>query len=546
MTDLPIASPPPAAATATWPTANTSPRAAPARNGTLQPNARPFQDALALELGLAMDGAFPPGPCVPAAAAKADSGLEPGEDTAQAAIAADAPAGLALAGMPPLPPTLASRSLPAVFAPAPLSPAFAPMETKGPGLAPDPLEDPLAATSAALKPELDLPMAATAANFAVPGKFAPSAEGGIRREIAFDTGLLEQHKASPEPSAAIHTGGAAALEVAHAPVAALDARVEARGWDQGLGDKLAWMASQRQQTAQLPLNPPAPGAPKIPLALDHEQPTAQFVFAHAAVREAIEPGMPRLREILADSGISRGNAGVSAVALPGAFPPSGAGKIAQTSAAQMSELQAPIAAVAAEFALRGQVLPSAEGETGREVAFDNSLLDLHSAAPAPAPAPEIHTGGAAAVEIAPAPVAALEARLGERGWDQGLGDKLVWMASHRQQVAELHLNPPDLGPLKITLTLNHDQASAQFVSAHAAVREAIETALPRLREMLADSGITLGNAGVSTDAFREQAQPQREPRPYPAAPAAAAAHPGAITPGARLTVRSHGLVDTFA
>ncbi len=217
-------------------------------------------------------------------------------------------------------------------------------------------------------------------------------------------------------------------------------------------------------------------------------------------------------------------------------------RLAKESAAANAESQLPAAPAAADFAVPGKLPPSAEGEVRREVAFDTSLLDQHKAAPSAA----IHTAGAAPAQVTQAPVAALEARVGERGWDQNLGDKLVWMAGQKQQVAELHLNPPDLGPLKITLTLNNDQASAQFVSAHAAVREAIEMAMPRLREMLADSGITLGNASVSTDAFREQAQPQHEPRAYPAPAAAAAADSGAVTRGERLLRRSHGLVDTFA
>jgi flagellar hook-length control protein FliK len=207
---------------------------------------------------------------------------------------------------------------------------------------------------------------------------------------------------------------------------------------------------------------------------------------------------------------------------------------------------AAAAAAAADFAARGNFPLSSEGELRRETAFDASLPQRGQAAPAQLAA--IHPGSIAMAPAqgAQAPVAALETRVGERGWDQGLGDRLIWMAGHKRQVAELHLNPPDLGPLKITLTLNDDQASAQFVSAHAAVREAIESAMPRLREMLADSGITLGNASVSTDAFREQAQPQREPRAYPGANAAAAADPGGVTRGERALRQSRGLVDTFA
>lgn len=222
---------------------------------------------------------------------------------------------------------------------------------------------------------------------------------------------------------------------------------------------------------------------------------------------------------------------------------------AKASAATQTDPVLPIASAAADTA--------APGSIRREVAFAGDLPDQHKATQAAA----IHAGDAAPAQVAlapnvapaqimpasnAAPLAALGARVGDRGWDQDLGDKLVWMAGERHQVAELHLNPPELGPLKITLTLSHDQASAQFISAHAQVREAIETAMPRLREMLAGSGITLGNTNVSTGAFGGQAQPQHEPRTYQVPPAAAAVESGGITRGERLLQRSLGLVDTFA
>lgn len=97
-------------------------------------------------------------------------------------------------------------------------------------------------------------------------------------------------------------------------------------------------------------------------------------------------------------------------------------------------------------------------------------------------------------------------RVGSAEWGGAVGEKVLWMAGQSRQVAELHLNPPNLGPLEIRLTINSDQASAMFVSHHAAVREAIEAALPRLREMLADSGITLGNTTVGSESFNQQQQ----------------------------------------
>jgi len=98
------------------------------------------------------------------------------------------------------------------------------------------------------------------------------------------------------------------------------------------------------------------------------------------------------------------------------------------------------------------------------------------------------------------------ARVGSAEWGGAVGERVLWMASQNNQVAELHLNPPSLGPLEVRLTINNDQATALFVSHHSAVREAIEAAMPRLREMLADTGIMLGNASVSAESFAQQQQ----------------------------------------
>jgi flagellar hook-length control protein FliK len=95
-------------------------------------------------------------------------------------------------------------------------------------------------------------------------------------------------------------------------------------------------------------------------------------------------------------------------------------------------------------------------------------------------------------------------RLGDASWDNALGQKVLWMVSQQQQVAELTLNPPDLGPLQVVLSISNDEASATFVSQHADVRQALEAALPRLKEMMAESGITLNSATVGQEGARQQ------------------------------------------
>ena len=94
--------------------------------------------------------------------------------------------------------------------------------------------------------------------------------------------------------------------------------------------------------------------------------------------------------------------------------------------------------------------------------------------------------------------------VGSDGWGAALGKQVVWLGNSGNQTAELHLNPPDLGPLKVTLTINDNQAQAMFVSAHQSVRSAVEAALPQLRNSLADNGISLGNTSVSADTQQQQ------------------------------------------
>lgn len=98
----------------------------------------------------------------------------------------------------------------------------------------------------------------------------------------------------------------------------------------------------------------------------------------------------------------------------------------------------------------------------------------------------------------------LAPRVGSAAWDNALGQRVVWMAGAHEQTASLTLNPPDLGPLQVVLSVTNNQADAMFVAAQPEVRQALEAALPRLRDMLGDAGITLREATVSADSRESQ------------------------------------------
>jgi len=87
--------------------------------------------------------------------------------------------------------------------------------------------------------------------------------------------------------------------------------------------------------------------------------------------------------------------------------------------------------------------------------------------------------------------------VGGKGWGENLGERIQWMVRQEIQGAEVKLNPRGLGPIEIRVTLQNDQANVSFVAHHAATREAIDAALPRLREMFNDSNMNLVNVDVS-------------------------------------------------
>lgn len=189
------------------------------------------------------------------------------------------------------------------------------------------------------------------------------------------------------------------------------------------------------------------------------------------------------------------------------LPPAG-----QELASLLASNQAPgrpadtVAALAAgrpEEAVR-EVVPIRAGEPAGPA---NGGTSTQAGASSSAPArPE------AAASPASLPTTPDVLNLNQKNWERTLGHQLNWMVNNRLQEAEIKVNPPDLGPLEVRVSLHHNQTNVTFFSHEAAVREALESALPRLREMLDGQGITLNQAQVSDQSLaRQQAGAGEQP-----------------------------------
>jgi flagellar hook-length control protein FliK len=133
----------------------------------------------------------------------------------------------------------------------------------------------------------------------------------------------------------------------------------------------------------------------------------------------------------------------------------------------------------------------------------------------------------------------VHAPVGTPAWADEIGARVVMMTESGNHTASLKLSPEHLGPLEINITVHDDKASVWFGAAHADTRAAIETALPRLREMFASQGLSLADAGVFREPPREQ--PVVKNSTTSAGQGDATEEVAAISSRARL-----GLVDAYA
>jgi flagellar hook-length control protein FliK len=132
-------------------------------------------------------------------------------------------------------------------------------------------------------------------------------------------------------------------------------------------------------------------------------------------------------------------------------------------------------------------------------------------------------------------------------FEQALGDRLVWLVQEGRQDARMKLHPAELGSIDIRLSLDGDATRISLASPHAAVRDALEQAVPRLRELLGNAGLDLGQVDVGTGDARSHGD---FGRPTSAASNgndfSAVANEGSTVVEVLALRMPQGLVDTFA
>lgn len=194
---------------------------------------------------------------------------------------------------------------------------------------------------------------------------------------------------------------------------------------------------------------------------------------------------------------AEGNAAASGAATPDAAasaPPET--NEAVTAATAIDKPAAPPASAPAETSLR-----SVGRAEAPPVSADISALP----APAAAPTGSGATNAQPVIGDAPPTELRLPTLVTTPEFMPRFGAELTVLARDGVQEARVHVNPAEMGPIRVQITLDGQQAQVNLIADSALTRQVLEQSMPTLASALRESGLTLSGGGVFE-------QPPEQPR----------------------------------
>jgi len=261
--------------------------------------------------------------------------------------------------------------------------------------------------------------------------------------------------------------------------------------------------------------------------------------AAAAAATAAAPAAPQST----DSAVVVANDSPDSDAAVGAPGAAGTSAAAGASATALSLSHATAGALAAQSRLNPSQVDdsdkrthaesgiSAGGNTGDAAA---GLSQLSSNPPVSAP------------DAAPTPTLRVHASVDSSDFAQGLSDRVSWMVDNSVNGAKLQVNPPQLGPIELRISVQGDHAQVWMTTHSAVTRDALESSSPKLREMLGAQGFGQVSVDISQRSFQDRSA--YTPPPYERVSSAdrSVAAPAVSTIAATAQRSSQGALDAYA
>lgn len=102
----------------------------------------------------------------------------------------------------------------------------------------------------------------------------------------------------------------------------------------------------------------------------------------------------------------------------------------------------------------------------------------------------------------------LDTPMNNTKWGENFTQRVQWLVNQSMSGAQIRLNPQHMGPIEVRIQMQNEQATVSFTAQHGATREAIDAALPRLREMFSEQNVNVVDIDVSQHSFAEQREQQ--------------------------------------
>lgn len=154
-----------------------------------------------------------------------------------------------------------------------------------------------------------------------------------------------------------------------------------------------------------------------------------------------------------------------------------------------------------------QMLLGKPGAEGVRIALDKISMESSPVSNAAQPVTQVNSAGQPQLRIdASQGVVKLDlpGNIGQPAWQQALAERVVMASAQNLKQVELQLHPAELGQVNIRIETAQDRAAVQFTAMHADTREALDAALPRLREMFTQQGMELVHADVQQQHSQQQ------------------------------------------
>ncbi|MEH6556574.1 MAG: flagellar hook-length control protein FliK [Oceanicoccus sp.] len=128
---------------------------------------------------------------------------------------------------------------------------------------------------------------------------------------ALATSQDAQTQISPISLAALDASQTYKPTSAEALLAAVPVPVGKPGWSDAVMQRVMWMSSQNINRVDIALDPPELGPLQVRIVTQADQTSVVFSSNHGSVREALDQGLPRLREMMDSQGLNLTDVNVS-------------------------------------------------------------------------------------------------------------------------------------------------------------------------------------------------------------------------------------------